>query len=125
MEYKTGFNCEQFERDHFHFHRGSREKFFNGWSDVRYHFGLTPFSCNEQELRHGRMGKALYDNLCHVYGEDTMSQYFPTEKVQRRPTLLHDSIGAVQHNYGNNRPSHNIPDGAMSEAEIDALAAIM
>ncbi len=123
MEYK-GFKCELFERDHFHYRRGTGEKCFNGWPDVRYEFGLTPFLCNEQELRKGRMKQTLYDNLCRVYGVEAMSEYFPKKEVQRKPTLLHDSLGAVQHNYCKN-PLQDVPDGVMSEEEIDALAAIM
>lgn len=124
--YKTGFDKSRFEQDHFVFKRGSREKYFHGWGDVRYHFGLSPYSCNERELEDGNMSRPLYDNLCHVYGEAAMAVYFPpSEPQQKRAAILHNSVGAAMAAMADGKRNNAQPKGIMTDEEIDALAAIM
>ena len=124
--YKTGFNKSKFEQDHFVFKRGSSDKYFHGWDDVRYNFGLTPYSCNERELEDGNMSKCLYDELCHLYGEDGMAGYFPpNEPQQKRGAILHNSVGAAMAAMADGKSTRLQPKGIMTEEEIDALAALM
>ena len=124
--YKTGFNKSKFEQDHFGFKRGSSEKYFHGWDDVRYHFGLTPYSCSERELEDGNMGKRLYDELCHLYGEDGMAKYFPSSQPQqKRVAILHNSVGSAMAAMADGKRNNAQPKGIMTEKEIDALAALM
>lgn len=126
MEYRKGFNKKQFEQDHFVHRRGSFEKVFDGWSDVRYHFGLTSYSCNEHDLEDGNMSKSLYDNLCHVYGEEAMSRYFPKEKEKEKPKpMLHIGVGSAMAALVDGKKPDTMPSGVMTEAEIDALAELM
>lgn len=135
MEYKKGFNKKKFEHEHFVYNRGSFEKVFYGWPDVMYHFGLSPNSCNEMELEKGNMSKSLYDSLCHVYGEDAMSQYFPTPEPERKSQpVLHFGVGSVMANgVGRNtvnpadRMKHLSGKGGkpMSEEELDELATLL
>lgn len=134
--FKTGFNKEKFEADHFGYKRGSREKYFNGWEDVRYHFGLSPYSCNERELKDGNMGKQLYDELCHVYGEDGMSKYFPApEQEKKRMATLRFDMGSIMANgvgkqsvNQGDRMSHFGSTGStdgMTDEEITELATLL
>ena len=127
-KYKTGFNKSEFEADHFVHRRGNFEKVFDGWADVRYHFGLTPFSCNERELEDGNMSKRLYDELCHVYGEDGMAKYFPTsEAEQKRKPTLNTSMGSVLANWVGNKPTSQKSSDVkpMTDEEIDELASLL
>ena len=124
--YKTGFNKSKFEQEHFVFKRGSSEKYFHGWSDIRYHFGLSPYLCNERELEDGIMSRPLYDNLCHVYGEAAMADYFPpSEPQQKRASILHNSVGAAMAAMADGKRTKVQPKGIMTDEEIEALAAIM
>ena len=127
MDYKTGFKKKDFEADHFVFKRGSGEKYFNGWSDVRYHYGLTPQSCDEHQLEQGNMGRALYECLCHTYGEEGMAKYFPTPAPQQKPKpMLHfsfDAVAAYAAHQG--KQNEKLPSGVMTDEEVDNLAAIM
>ena len=91
-----GFDKRQFEADNFVFRRGTGRKYYNGWSDVRYESGLSPMNVDERELEDGEMRKPLYDFLCHVYGEQEMSKYFPAPEPERaRPVILRDTPGAA------------------------------
>ena len=128
MEMKKGFNKSLFEADHFVHRRGNFEKVFDAWADVRYHFGLTPFSCNERELEDGNMSKRLYDELCHVYGEDGMAKYFPTpETEQKREATLHFSPTSIMANgVGNKSVKRQNGDiKPMTDQEIDELASLL
>ena len=127
-KYRTGFNKSEFEADHFVHRRGNFEKVFDGWADVRYHFGLTPFSCNEHELADGNMSKRLYDELCHVYGEDGMAKYFPKpEAGRKREATLHFSPTSIMANgVGNqsvNRQNSDVKP--MTDEELDELASLL
>jgi len=125
--YKEGFDKPRFEADHFVFRLGSREKLFNGWEDVRYEGGLTPYQVNKNELEDGNMHPQLYDFLCHVYGEDGMAKYFPMpEAEQRRKATLHFSPTSVMAN-GVKTAAGSPKDQAkpMSDEEIDELAALL
>ena len=126
--YKTGFNKSAFEADHFVHRRGSFEKVFDGWADVRYHLGLTPFSCNEHDLEDGNMSKRLYDELCHVYGEDRMAKYFPQQEEEpKRNVTLHFSPSSIMANGVSKQPASRKDNGAkpMTDEEIDELAALL
>ena len=126
MEYIKGFNKKKFEHDHFVFNRGSFEKVFYGWPDVMYHFGLSPFSCNEMELEKGNMSKSLYDNLCHVYGVDAMTKYFPKEKEKEKPKpVLHFGVGSAMAAHVDGKNPDTMLSGVMTEDEVDALAEMM
>lgn len=127
-KFKTGFNKQAFEGDHFVHRRGSLEKVFGGWADVRYHFGLTPFSCNEHELADGNMSKRLYDELCHVYGEDGMAKYFPKpEAGRKREATLHFSPTSIMANGVSMQPSRKKTSEVkpMTDEEIDELASLL
>ncbi len=126
--YIKGFNKQAFEADHFVHRRGNFEKVFDGWADGRYHFGLTPFSCNERELEDGNMSKRLYDELCHVYGEDGMAKYFPTpETEQKREATLHFSPTSIMANGVGSQAMHkqNSDVKPMTDEEIDELASLL
>lgn len=126
--YKTGFNKSAFEADHFVHRRGTFEKVFDGWADVRYHFGLTPFSCNEHDLEDGNMSKLLYEELCHVYGEDGMAKYFPQQKAEPKSnTTLHFSQSSIMANGVVKQPAsrQNSDTKPMTDGEIDELAALL
>ena len=124
--YKIGFDKGRFEKDHFVFKRGTGEKYFDGWDDVRYHFGLTPYSCNERELELGKMSKRLYDCFSGVYGEAGMAKYFPKDKKHEKPkSMLHFGVSSAMAALVDGKKSDTLAGGVMTEAEIDALAAIM
>lgn len=127
MKYLEGFNKSAFERDHFVHRRGCVEKVFDGWPDVRYHFGMTPFSCNERDLADGLMTKPLYDELCHVYGEDEMAKYFPHEEAARKPQpMLHFSPSSIRANAVGTQPAPKHSNvKPMTDEEIDELAALL
>lgn len=128
MDYIEGFDKSAFEADHFVHRRGSHEKVFDGWSDVRYHFTLTPFSCNERDLSDGRMSKRLYDELCHVYGEAGMAKYFPVpETEKKREATLHFSPSSILANGVNRKPMSGQTDFSkpMTDEEIDELARLL
>jgi len=125
--FKTGFKKKDFEQDHFVFKRGSSEKYFNGWEDVRYHYRLSPLSCDVKQLEQGNMGRSLYECLCRTYGEDGMAKYFPTPAPQQKPKpMLHFSFGAIAANAAcHGKQEENMPSGVMTDEEIDNLAAVM
>ena len=124
--YKTGFNKNKFEQDHFVFKRGSSEKYFHGWDDVRYEGGLTPYAVNERELADGNMSKPLYEFLEHIYGKEKMAGYFPpSEPQQKRAAILHNSVGAAIAAMADGKRTKAQPKGIMTEEEIDARAALM
>ena len=124
--FKTGFNKEKFEGDHFGFKRGSREKYFHGWGEVRYEGGLSPYAVNERELADGNMTKPLYEFLEHLYGAEQMAEYFPKEKESKKPQpMLHFGVGSAMAAHVDGKKSDTMPSGVMTEDEVDALAAIM
>lgn len=135
MDYKQGFNKQKFEEDHFVFRRGSGEKFFHGWDDVRYEGGISPLHANTQDLTEGNMSRPLYEFLCQVYGEDGMAKYFPTpEKEQKRKPVLHFGIGATMANgvgKQNSRPTSPFAHlggkaaKTMTDEELDELATLL
>mgnify|MGYP007056169144 CR=1 FL=1 len=128
MEYIEGFDKSAFEADHFVHRRGSSEKVFDGWGDVRYHFGITPFSCNERDLSDGRMSKRLHDELCHVYGEQGMARYFPApETEKKREATLHFSPTSIMANGVVRKPTGRQTDFSkpMTDEEIDELAGLL
>lgn len=127
--FKKGFNLQKFEADHFTFKRGSAEKYFHGWEDVRYEGGLSPRQVRRYDLEDGNMSQPLYDFLAHVYGEDAMAQYFPAPEPApvRKPTLRFD-MGSIMANGVGRQPMQK-PQAApqpkknmMSEEELDDLA---
>lgn len=132
--FKTGFDKDGFERDHFTFKRGSGQKFFHGWEDVRYEGGLSPMLVNTRELEDGNMSKPLYDFLEHVYGAEEMAGYFPAPEPeqQRRPTLHFSPTSIMANGVGKNPVNPARPVGhqgsavkIMSDDEIDELATLL
>ena len=128
MSTKKGFNKEKFEADHFVFKRGSSEKYFNGWEDVRYEGGLAPYAVNKCELEKGNVEPQLYNFLCHVYGEDAMAKYFPKPDLkQERKATLHFSQSSIMANGVSKQTANRQNNDAkpMTDAEIDELAALL
>lgn len=128
MDYKVGFDKEAFERDHFGFKRGSREKYFFGWEGVRYEGGFSPHAFNERELADGNMTKPLYDFLEHLYGTEQMAKYFPKPEAEKmREPSLHFSPSSlmafgVDGKRGNGQTDFSKP---MTDEEIDELARLL
>ena len=126
MEYKKGFNKKKFEDDHFVFRRGSGEKHFCNWDELRYEGGLAPMHVNKQDLEDGNMSKPLYDFLTHVFGYDGMAKYFPHEaEAKKRKPILHFGVGSAMAAHVDGKKPDTMPSGVMTDDEVDALAEMM
>lgn len=132
--FKKGFDTKKFEQDHFTFRRGSHEKFFNNWEEVRYEGGLSPIHVHKSELAEGNMSQPLYEYLAHVYGEQAMAAYFPAEPQKERRATLHFSPSSVMANgvgkqavSATDRLSHlkGRTGKPMTDAEIEELAVLL